>query len=204
MGPIVGAAVAATAVGGGALGGVFVATGVATGATEPARGRPPLATRATPVASSTTPASTVNERGIRLFSDAERMPSERASFAERRTRAAAKLRERDFGALLLSPGADLFYLAGYQIFASERLTCLVLDRDGKTTLVCPEFEAPRAAVAAPDIERATWEETDDPYAIVASFVRASGGVAVADQMWAAFVLRLQNALPQSPFHVASE
>ena len=132
------------------------------------------------------------------------MPTERASFAERRARAAAKLREQNLGALLASPGADLFYLAGYQIFASERLTCLVLDRDGKTTLVCPEFEAPRAAVAAPDIERATWEETDDPYAIVASFVRASGGVAVADQMWAAFVLRLQNALPQSPFHVASE
>src|SRR5207253_410988 len=80
-------------------------------ATEPARGRPPPATRATPTASSSTPASTVNERGMRLFSDAERMPSERASVADRRTRAAAKLRERGFGALLLSPGADLFYLA---------------------------------------------------------------------------------------------
>src|SRR5207245_10044996 len=200
MGPIVGAAVAATAVGGGALGGVFVATGVATGATEPERGRPPLATRATPTASSSTPASTVNERGMRLFSDAERMPSERASIADRRTRAAAKLRERGFGALLLSPGADLFYLAGYQIFASERLTCLVLDRDGKATIVCPEFEAPRAAVAAPDVERMTWGETDDPYAIVASLVPASGGIAVADQMWAAFFLRFEEALPRREFH----
>ncbi len=96
------------------------------------------------------------------------MPSERASFADRRARAAAKVREQDFGALLLSPGADLQYLAGYQLFTSERLTCLVLDRDGKATLVCPAFEAPRAAVAAPDIERMTWGETDDPYAIVAS------------------------------------
>ena len=204
MGPIVGAAVAATAVGGGALGGVFVATGVATGATEPARGRPPLATRATPTASSSTPASTVNERGMRLFSDAERMPSERASFADRRTRAAAKLREREFGALLVSPGADLFYLAGYQIFASERLTCLVVDRDGTATIVCPAFEAPRAAVASPELARATWEETDDPYAMVASLVRSSGTVAVADQMWAAFVLRLQQVLPRRAFAVASE
>jgi Xaa-Pro aminopeptidase len=132
------------------------------------------------------------------------MPSERASFADRRTRAAAKLRERDIGALLASPGPDLFYLTGYQIFASERLTCLVLDRDAKATIVCPEFEAPRVAVSAADIERATWSETDDPYALVASLVRGSGGVAVADQMWAAVVLELQEALAQREFHVASE
>jgi Xaa-Pro aminopeptidase len=141
---------------------------------------------------------------MRLFSDAERMPSDRASFADRRTRAAAKLRERKFDALLATPGADLFYLTGYQLFTSERLTCLVLDPDGKATLVCPELEAPRAAVAAPDIARATWGETDDPYAIVASLVRASGVVAVADQMWAAFVLKLQSALPRLAFAVASE
>lgn len=132
------------------------------------------------------------------------MPSDRASFADRRSRAAAKLRERDLAALLVSPGADLFYLSGYQVFTSERMTCLVLDRDGKATMVCPELEAPRVAVAAPDIERSTWGETDDPYAIVASLARASGGLAVADQMWAAFVLRLQGALPRRPFVVASE
>jgi Xaa-Pro aminopeptidase len=132
------------------------------------------------------------------------MPSERASIVDRRTRAAAKLRERGFGALLVSPGADLLYLAGYQLSSSERLTCLVLDPDGKATMVCPAFEAPRAAVAAPDIEQSTWGETDDPYALVASLVRASGPVAVADQMWASFVLRLQGALPGRGFGVASE
>jgi len=131
------------------------------------------------------------------------MPSERASFADRRARAAAKLREQDLGALLLSPGADLLYLAGYQLFTSERLTCLVLDRDGKATLVCPAFEAPRAAVAVPDVERMTWGETDDPYAIVASLVPASGGIAVADQMWAAFFLRFEEALPRREFRAAS-
>src|SRR6185503_480436 len=142
--------------------------------------------------------------GMRLFSDAERMPSDRASFADRRTRAALKLRELDLAALLVSPGADLFYLSGYQISPSERITCLVLDRAGKATIVCPEFEAPRAAVAVPDIDRATWGETDDPYAVAASLVRAPGGVAVADQMWAAFVLKLQAAAPGRAFTVASE
>jgi Xaa-Pro aminopeptidase len=141
---------------------------------------------------------------MRLFSDAERMPSERASIADRRARAAAKLRERGFGALLVSPGPDLFYLTGYQMFPSERLTCLVLDRDGEATLVCPELEAPRAAAAAPDITRSTWGETDDPHAAAALLVRSSGAVAVADQMWAAFVLKLQSALPDRTFVLASE
>ncbi len=131
------------------------------------------------------------------------MPSERASIADRRTRAAAKLREGGFAALLASPGADLFYLAGYELFSSERLTCLVLNRDGKATIVCPELEAPRAAAAAPDLERATWGETDDPYAVVAALLGGSGAVAVADQMWAAFVLKLQAALPDRTFAVAS-
>jgi len=131
------------------------------------------------------------------------MPSERASFAERRARAAAQLREQDFGALLVSPGPDLQYLAGYQIFTSERITCLVIDRDGKATLVCPAFEAPRAAVAAPDIERKTWGETEDPYALVASLVPPSGAIAVADQMWASFFLRFEEALPRRRFRVAS-
>ncbi|MGH2471261.1 MAG: M24 family metallopeptidase [Candidatus Limnocylindria bacterium] len=132
------------------------------------------------------------------------MPSERASFADRRTRAAAKLRERDLAALLVSPGADLLYLSGYQLFTSERLTCLVVDRDEKATIVCPELEAPRAAAAAPDVARATWGETDDPYVLVASLVRAPGSIAVGDQMWAAFVLALEEALPRRRFHVASE
>jgi D-alanyl-D-alanine dipeptidase len=90
------------------------------------------------------------------------------------------------------------------MFASERFTCLVLDRDGKSTIVCPELEAPRAAVAAPDVDRRTWGETDDPCATVAALVPASGGVAVADQMWAAFVLKLKAALPDRVFVLASE
>jgi D-alanyl-D-alanine dipeptidase len=132
------------------------------------------------------------------------MPSERASIADRRTRAAAKLRERGFGALLVSPGADLFYLTGYQMFPTERLTCLVLDPRGTATIVCPVLEAPRVGVAAPDVERRTWGETDDPYAAVASLVRAPGTIAVADQMWASFVLKLQAALADRSFVVASE
>src|SRR5947208_16084360 len=46
-------------------------------------------------------------------------------------------------------------------------------------------------------------DTGDRYAMVASRVPASGGIAVADQMWAAFFLRFEEALPRREFHAAS-
>ena len=131
------------------------------------------------------------------------MPAERAAFAARRKRASALLQQRGLAALLLSPGSDLAYLSGYRIFGSERLTCLVLAADGAATLVVPNLESPRAHAAAPDVPQCTWGETDDPYALVASLVSGAGNVAVADQMWALFTLRLQTALAERSFAVAS-
>jgi D-alanyl-D-alanine dipeptidase len=135
--------------------------------------------------------------------EAHLMPADRAAFAARRARASEALRRRGTSALLLSPGSDLAYLCGYRIFGSERLTCLVLAADGAATLVVPNLESPRARHAAPDLPQRTWEETDDPYALVASLVSGKGDVAVADQMWALFTLRLQKALSGRAFALAS-
>jgi Xaa-Pro aminopeptidase len=131
------------------------------------------------------------------------MPAERLAYESRRKLASEALRARGLAALLLSPGSDLAYLAGYRVFASERLTCLVVGADGSATLVVPELESPRAKAAAPDLAQRTWGETDDPYALVARLVTAKGDVAVADQMWSLFVLRLQAALSGRGFHLAS-
>ena len=131
------------------------------------------------------------------------MPADKAAFAARRERASAALRERGIAALLLSPGSDLAYLCGYRIFATERLTCLVITESGDATLVLPELESPRAKAAAPELVQRTWGETDDPYAVVASLVPKAGDVAVADQMWALFVLRLEHALARRAFVSAS-
>lgn len=132
------------------------------------------------------------------------MPTDRAALAARRERASALMRERRLAAMLVSPGSDLTYLTGYRIFASERLTCLVLGADGAASLVLPGLEGPRAKVAAPDLPQRTWAETEDPYALAASLVSSRGDVAVADQMTALFVLRLQHALTGRRFVLASE
>jgi D-alanyl-D-alanine dipeptidase len=131
------------------------------------------------------------------------MPAERLTYQSRREQASEALRARGLAALLLSPSSDLAYLAGYRMHASERLTCLVIGADGDSTLVVPELESPRAKAAAPDLTQRTWSETEDPYAVVASLVTAKGDVAVADQMWSLFVLRLQAALRGRGFQLAS-
>ena len=131
------------------------------------------------------------------------MPTDRAAFAARRKRSCEALRKRGVVALLLAPGSDLAYLTGYRIFGSERITCLVLAADGEATLVLPNLESPRAHQIAPDLPQRTWEETDDPYALVASLVSVRGEVAVSDQMWALFTLGLQKALGGRAFSLAS-
>jgi Xaa-Pro aminopeptidase len=132
------------------------------------------------------------------------MPNLSMDHSGRRARAATRCREAGIAALIVAPGSDLTYLTGYRIFPSERMTCLVLESDGRATLVLPELEAPRAAATAGDLSRATWGETADPYALAASLVTQAGAVSVSDQMWAAFVLRLQAALTGRELRVASE
>src|SRR3954464_2143646 len=91
-------------------------------------------------------------------------------------------------ALLLTPGADLRYLTGYQALPLERLTCLVLPATGDPFLVVPALEKP-AAEASPvgrlGIEITGWQETEDPYALIARRLPpGTARVAVDNHMWA--------------------
>ena len=64
--------------------------------------------------------------------------------------------------LLLSVGHDLPYLTGYYAMPLERLTMLVVPRDGDATLVVPELEA-RRVVEQPDVFTIEpWPESADP------------------------------------------
>jgi Xaa-Pro aminopeptidase len=100
-------------------------------------------------------------------------------------------------ALLLTPGPDLRYATGYHAHESERLTCLVVPADGDPVLIVPRLEL-RGAQASPagalGIEFAGWDETDDPYGLVARRLGPAAAVGLADRMWALMVLRLRAAL----------
>lgn len=127
------------------------------------------------------------------------------SFDERRDRARARMTELGVDVLLLSVGADLPYLTGYEATPLERLTMLVLPRDGTATLLVPELEAPRVVDPGGAFALVPWEEGVSPVALVAALVGpAARRVAIGDHTWARFVLALQEALPGVHFRAASE
>ncbi len=104
--------------------------------------------------------------------------------------------------LMLSVGADLPYLTGYEAMLLERLTMLVLVRDGDATLVVPELEAPRVVPDASFTIR-PWPEGADPIAVVAGLASASARVAIGDLTWTRFTLALQATLPDARFMPAN-
>jgi Xaa-Pro aminopeptidase len=124
--------------------------------------------------------------------------------SDRLQRAGQAAARTQLDALLITPSADLRYLAAYDPPPLERLTCLVV-RPGRTpVLLVPELERPLAEQAAASVtEIVSWTETEDPYAVVRRIVGKGRRVACADRMWAAHFLRIQRALPHASFTLAS-
>jgi Xaa-Pro aminopeptidase len=122
-----------------------------------------------------------------------------ANVGQRIKRAQQQAAEAGIDALLISPGADLRYLTGYDATPLERLTALLIPAVGEPTLVVPELERPAALVspaASLDLRVMDWEETADPYQLVASLLPARAAtIAVDNHMWAEKVLRLRATLP---------
>ena len=113
--------------------------------------------------------------------------------------------------VVVTPGSDLRYLCGYNAHAMERLTALAVPRRGEPLLVVPRLEAPMVAASPAGglgLEVLAWDETDDPYALLAGAVGARLGaapvrVAVGSRTWAEHALGLQRALPGSVLELAA-
>ena len=113
--------------------------------------------------------------------------------------------------LVLTPGADLRYLCGYDAHAMERLTALAVPRTGEPFLVVPRLEAPMvdaSPAGSLGLELLAWDETDDAFAVLAGAATARLGaapsrVAVGSRTWAEHALGVQRALPGSTLELAS-
>jgi len=118
----------------------------------------------------------------------------------------AAVADAGLGALLLTPGPDLRYVTGYDAHQLERLTCLAVPAAGDPFLLVPRLERP-AAQASPagalGLEITGWDETDDPYALVAARLGRPERVGLSDRMWALMVLRLRAAMPDTAQVLAS-
>jgi Xaa-Pro aminopeptidase len=119
-------------------------------------------------------------------------------------RARARMSELGVDVLLLSVGPDLPYLTGYEAMPLERLTMLVLPREGDAALVVPRLEAPRVEERPDLFSLVPWDETDDPVELVANLAGSPASAAIGDRTWARFLLELQARLPTTRFHKASD
>jgi Xaa-Pro aminopeptidase len=123
-------------------------------------------------------------------------------YLDRLARVRAAMTEQGVDTLLLSVGHDLPYLTGYLAMPLERLTMLVVPRDGDATLVIPRLEAPRVEDQPGVFQLLPWNETDDPTGLVAGLASGSKTVAVGDQMWARFLVELLPRLPGASYRRA--
>ena len=136
-----------------------------------------------------------------LVAPAEDAPVASAPYAERLRRAQGEMARQGIDLLVVGASADLLYLIGYEGHESERMSVLVLPRDGLPHYVVPGLEAPLLQVRAQSdlLQIVPWEETEDPAAKVAAVagVAALGTIAAGDELWSVFTLRLQRAMPRA-------
>ena len=78
--------------------------------------------------------------------------------------------------LVATPSSNLFYLTGIDFQRSERLTALLLPRDGDAVVLCPAFEEGRLRRMSAIDRVVTWEETEDAFATAARLLPADKGV----------------------------
>jgi len=107
--------------------------------------------------------------------------------------------------LLVGPSADLFYLTGFDAHLSERLNLLVVPATGTSSLVVPALESSLVGDARSLVDVHTWADHEDPYTLAASIIGGVEGdvVAVGNQLWSAFLLRLQHHLPGAAWQEAA-
>ncbi|MET0325402.1 MAG: Xaa-Pro peptidase family protein [Ilumatobacteraceae bacterium] len=123
-------------------------------------------------------------------------------YLDRLDRVRKAMADQGVDVLLLSVGHDLPYLTGYQAMPLERLTMLVVPRDGDATMVIPRLEAPRVEEQPGVFSLVPWNETDDPSAIVADLAAGATTAAVGDQMWARFLVELLPRMSGTEFRRA--
>jgi Xaa-Pro aminopeptidase len=111
-------------------------------------------------------------------------------YLDRISRVRKEMTRTGVDALILSLGHDLPYLTGYLAMPLERLTLLVVPRDGQVSLIIPKLEAPRVRAMPSVFTLVPWNETEDPVLIAHQLLGSARTIAVGDQMWSRFLVDL--------------
>ena len=120
-------------------------------------------------------------------------------YAARRDKALRLLAENKLDAIFIGGGTNLQYFFKVNWWLSERVFGVVLSRKKEPVWVCPAFEVKRAEELVPSgQEIRTWEEHEDPYALIGSILKdigaATGRLATAPDLRAFEVHGLRRTL----------
>ena len=126
-------------------------------------------------------------------------------YAARLARCAGVLRDQGVDLLLLTPGADMLYLTGFDHgHAYERLLAFALRADGAASWVCPAMNVPQVSAAAlPQHPVRGWTDGETYLPPLKAITAGASVVAFDDEARSAFVLDLLSAAPAAKVVKAS-
>jgi Xaa-Pro dipeptidase len=102
------------------------------------------------------------------------------NYTERLRKARARVAEAGADCLLATPSTNLAYLSGVSFHRSERLTAVLVPRDGEPVLLVPAFEEARARAMTPVEKVIAWAETEDPFKMAAGLLPGSRGTLLVE------------------------
>lgn len=105
------------------------------------------------------------------FRPVQAAPITAAEFASRRAALQGEMRNAGIGAIWLDAASSLTWAFGHHLGQSERIHGAILPATGEAVHISPRFEEPklRELLKAP-AQVSTWEEDEDPFALIAAEV----------------------------------
>ena len=121
---------------------------------------------------------------------------------ERLARLQTEMDRMGIDVTIVGPSSDFRYLTGFDAHLSERMTLLIVPRSGPVSVVVPMLEAPLILDRRVLFDISAWTETEAPWERAAALMELRDGgsgttIAVSDQLWSIFLLRLQAAIPKA-------
>jgi Xaa-Pro aminopeptidase len=130
------------------------------------------------------------------------------TYVDRLRRTQEELKAQEIDLLLVGPSSDLFYLTGFEAHESERMNLLLVPQVGEPQMVMPALEAPlmKSISELMELPIHSWSETESPSELAAKLAGDVDGkkVAVSNQLWSVFLMRLQEQMHGANWTPATE
>jgi Xaa-Pro aminopeptidase len=126
-------------------------------------------------------------------------------FPDRLVRVTSALRDAGVDVLLLTPGASMFYLSGFEHgHAAERLLALVIRADGASSWIVPAMNVPQVEAHALSGQNVRgWTDGESYLPALRDAVEGAGAIAFDDEARSAFLMDLMAVAPRAALHKAS-